>query len=164
MGFNLVFLPFTTCAGPYTAKTRFRTKTRPGLTAAAPVARVQLLARALMEMLTIAIICIFTIEPIIRVLYGDSFNPAAAAAIGLAFAAVFFTTSDVISTFLCSTGIPKFLVALWIIILPVKIAVSYVMIGETGLIGPAISGNVCYLLATLVLYIYVRREKIHDAR
>jgi O-antigen/teichoic acid export membrane protein len=97
-------------------------------------------------------------EPLVRLLFGASFHPAAPAVRILAIAMIFYGTNNVVSACLAAMGFPWFAVWVWLIAAAANVLLNVLWIPRFGICGAAAASLVGYALVLLFQVSYLSRS------
>jgi O-antigen/teichoic acid export membrane protein len=96
-------------------------------------------------------------KPMIRLLFGNDFLPAAPAFVLLAIAMIFYGVNNIVSNYLAALAFPWFSVVIWIVICALNIGLNLLWIPAYGIVGASLSSLVCYVLVLLAQVVYCAR-------
>jgi O-antigen/teichoic acid export membrane protein len=102
----------------------------------------------------LALVSFVIAKPVIGLVYGESYLPAAAPFRILCIAMIFYGINNVVSNYLASRDFPPVAVAVWIVAAAANIGLNLWLIPGLGIVGAAISSLLCYLGVLAVQYIY----------
>src|SRR5262249_32942096 len=96
-------------------------------------------------------------RPMIHLLFGNDFLPAAPAFVLLAVAMIFYGVNNIVSNYLAALPFPWFSVVIWIVICALNIGLNLLWIPAYGIMGASLSSLVCYVLVLLAQLVYCAR-------
>ena|SRR2546422_509471 len=96
-------------------------------------------------------------RPVIRLLFGPDFLPAAPAFVLLAIAMIFYGVNNIVSSYLASMSFPWFSVLIWIAACALNIGLNLFWIPAYGILGASLSSLVCYVLVLVAQVVYSAR-------
>ena len=96
-------------------------------------------------------------RPLIRLLFGADFLPAAPAFVLLSIAMIFYGANNIVSSYLASLSFPWFSVAVWVAAAGLNVVLNLFLIPARGILGAAISSLVCYVLVLVAQVLYCAR-------
>jgi O-antigen/teichoic acid export membrane protein len=82
-------------------------------------------------------------RPVIRLLFGDAYEPAVGITLALLPGVFFLSVSSVVSQLLTAVGIPRSQLMAWLVGLAVQIALSVALVGTYGVLGLAWTQSAC---------------------
>ena len=93
-------------------------------------------------------------RPVIRLLFGADFLPAAPAFVLLAIAMIFYGVNNIVSSYLASMSFPWFSVLIWIVACALNVGLNLFWIPAYGIMGASLSSLVCYVLVLVAQVVY----------
>ncbi len=96
-------------------------------------------------------------RPLIRLLFGADFLPAAPAFVLLAIAMIFYGVNNIVSNYLAALSFPWFSVVVWIAACALNVGLNLVWIPAYGILGASLSSLVCYVLVLVAQLVYCAR-------
>ena len=96
-------------------------------------------------------------RPMIRLLFGNDFLPAAPAFVLLAIAMIFYGVNNIVSNYLAALALPWFSVVIWMVICALNIGLNLLWIPAYGIVGASLSSLVCYVLVLVAQVVYCAR-------
>lgn len=96
-------------------------------------------------------------RPLIRLLFGPDFLPAAPAFVLLAIAMIFLGVNTIVSNYMASLSFPWFSVAVWVAAAGLNVVLNLFLIPARGILGASISSLVCYVLVLVAQVLYCAR-------
>ncbi len=110
-------------------------------------------------LLPVVLLAALLAHPIIHLLFGNAFQPAATAFVLLMPGVFFLGIETVIVQYLNSLGFPRSVIVAWFIACALNIGVNFWAIPKFGIAGASVVSSVCYsLMAVLILGILRRQE------
>lgn len=100
----------------------------------------------LLIMLFIALFTAILATPLIKILFGKQFIPAAPAFIWLLPGIVMLSLASIISGFIASITIPNAVVILYFAVFIFNVLLNFLLIPNFGIIGASMSSTICYIL------------------
>lgn len=100
----------------------------------------------LLIMLFIALFAAILATPLIKILFGKQFIPAAPAFIWLLPGIVMLSLASIISGFIASITIPNVVVILYFAVFIFNVVLNFLLIPNFGIIGASMSSTICYVL------------------
>ncbi|MBI4473811.1 MAG: flippase [Acidobacteria bacterium] len=97
---------------------------------------------------------LFFSTPLIRLMWGPAFLPAAMPFIILSVAMIFYGSNNALSNYLASEGLPWFAVYVWIIALVMNVGANFLLIPSYGITGAAAASLLGYVLVFVCQYAY----------
>jgi O-antigen/teichoic acid export membrane protein len=120
------------------------------------VSRITLGASALL--LPVVILATLLAHPIIHILFGDAFQPAASALMLLMPGVFFLGVETVMVQYLNSFGFPGSIVWTWLVTCGLNIGLNFFVVPRYGIAGASIVSSVCYTLAFLLIYLILHNS------
>jgi O-antigen/teichoic acid export membrane protein len=95
-------------------------------------------------------------DPVVRLLYGDSFAPSIPAFMILAIAMWFYGVNGILSSLLAAVGFPSFAIWIWGAALSLNVGLNLLMVPTLGIVGAGWASAAAYLLVLAAQFGYVR--------
>ncbi|MFN8006071.1 MAG: flippase [Terriglobia bacterium] len=108
-------------------------------------------------MLPLAGLAAVLVHPIVTLLFGKSFLPAVPAFLWLLPGIIFYGAAFSLQ-YLLSTGLPRFVLWIWVIIVGVNIGLNLILIPSHGIIGASWVSSITYFLCFVLFTVYAWRR------
>jgi O-antigen/teichoic acid export membrane protein len=96
-------------------------------------------------------------RPLIRLLFGADFLPAAPAFVLLSIAMIFYGVNNIVEGYLAALSFPWLSVFVWVAASGLNIVLNLFMIPAWGIMGASFSSLVCYVLVLVAQAVYCAR-------
>lgn len=116
-------------------------------------------------MVGLVVVAVLFVRPVVSLLYGTAFLPAAPAFVWLAPAIVTLAVNTIFMNYFAAGGMPPVTVVSPGLAAMVNIALNWWLLPQLGIVGASLSSVVAYSLMLLMSLIYLyrqNREQVHD--
>jgi O-antigen/teichoic acid export membrane protein len=113
-------------------------------------------------MMPLVLIAVLLAQPVIVLLYGSDFAPAASPFVVLALAMIFYGMNNLVSIYFASIGMPWFAVHVWTGTLVLNVVLNLLLIPGLGIDGAAWASLICYFLVLVIQLGFARHMLVAD--
>ena len=101
--------------------------------------------------LPVIVIASLLVRPMLRLVFGEAFIPAASPFVWLMPGSFFLGIEMVLVQFLNSLGFPKSILGAWLVVVALKIGINFWAIPAFGIVGAAIASTICYFVIFVLI-------------